>query len=103
MDAPPPLSPDVLAALPPAVVAVLQWQAEQIGVLTARVAQLEAHLGKNSSNSSVPPSAAHPHAKALRPPPKSQRHPRGHPPHRKHQRALIPTEDCEQVVPCVPT
>jgi transposase len=103
MDAPPPLSPDVLAALPSAVVAILQWQAEQIAVLTARVAQLEAQLGKNSSNSSLPPSAGHPHAKKLPSKAKSQRQPGGQPNHPKHQRALIPTDDCQQLVLCVPT
>jgi len=68
MDARQALSPDVVAALPPAVVAFMQCQAEQIRVLTARVAELEAKLAKDCSNSSLPPSTAHPHAKCHRAP-----------------------------------
>jgi transposase len=103
MDAPVPLCPDVLAALPPAVVALIEWQAEQIRRLTARVAELEAKLGKNSTNSSQPPSVTHPHAKPTRSRGKSRR-PRGaQPGHLKHERELIPTEQCQAVVPCLPT
>jgi transposase len=103
MDAPQPLSPDVLAALPPTVAAFLQWQTEQLRVLTARVAELEARLGKDSTNSSLPPSATHPHAKPPRPKSQARRPPGGQPGHAKHERALIPTEQCQEVVPCVPT
>ncbi len=52
------LTPEVWAALPPAVAALLGWQAEQIRILTQRVAELEVKLGKDSTNSSLPPSAA---------------------------------------------
>src|SRR5438874_13224218 len=103
MEAPQALSLDVLAALPPAVVAFLQWQAEQIRALTARVAELEAKLGKDSANSSLPPSAAHPHAKPPRAKRPSRRSPGGQPGHAKHERALIPVEQCQAVVTCRPT
>jgi transposase len=107
MDAPPSVSPDVLAALPPEVLALIEWQARQIRILTARVAQLEAKLdalvGKNSTNSSKPPSASHPHSKPPSAKPKSGRARGGQPGHAKHERALIPTEDCQNVVRCVPT
>jgi transposase len=103
MDAPTALSPEVLAALPPAVVAFIQWQGEQILRLTARVVELEAKLGKNSTNSSKPPSATHPHAKPPQSKPKSQRPRGGQPGHAKHERELMPTEQCQEVVPCVPT
>jgi transposase len=103
MDAPATLPPDVLASLPPAVVAFIEWQTRQIERLTARVAELEAKLGKDSTNSSKPPSASHPHAKPLSPKPKSGRPRGGQPGHAKHQRALIPTEQCQDMVPCVPT
>ena len=49
------------ASLPPSVVAFIQWQTEQIACLTARVAELEAKLGKDSTNSSKPLSTSHPH------------------------------------------
>jgi transposase len=103
MDAPSPLPDDVLAALPPAVVAYIQWQSAQIVLLTARVAELEAKLGKNPTNSSKPPSSTHPHAKPPQSKPKSPRRPGGQPGHEKHERALIPTEQCQEVVPCLPT
>lgn len=103
MDAPAQLSPDVLAALPPAVVALIQWQVEQIRRLSARVAELEAKLGKNSTNSSKPPSSAHPHAKPPQAKSKSPRQRGGQPGHAKHERELIATEQCQSVVPCVPT
>src|SRR6202007_2610821 len=97
------LPPDVLASLPPAVVAFIEWQTRQIERLTARVAELETKLGKDSTNSSKPPSASHPHAKPLSLKPKSGRPRGGQPGHAKHQRALIPTEQCQDMVPCVPT
>jgi transposase len=100
---PPPLSPSILAALPPAVVALLHWQAAQIDRLTARVAELETRLGRDSTTSSRPPSADHPHAKPIRPKPKSKQSPGGQPGHPKHERALIPAADCQAVVPCRPT
>jgi hypothetical protein len=75
MDAPPP-PPNVLAALPPGVVAFIHWQAAQIERLTARIVELETRVGKDSSNSSKPPSKAHPHAKPLRSKSQSKR-PRG--------------------------
>ncbi len=97
------LTPEVWAALPPAVAALLGWQAEQIRILTQRVAELEVKLGKDSTNSSLPPSAAHPHAKPPRPKPKGRRRPGGQPGHPQHLRALLPTDQCQQVVRCVPT
>ena len=102
MDAPPTLPADVWDSLPPAVIALINWQAEQIRVLTARVAELEAKLGKKPTNSSKPPSTTHPHDKPP-PKPKSARKRGGQPGHDKHERALIPIEECQEVVPCVPT
>jgi transposase len=103
MDAPAPLPPDVLATLPPSVVAFIQWQTEQINRLTARVAELEAKLNKNPTNSSKPPSSTHPHDKSATDKPKSKRQRGGQPGHDKHERALIATAECQEVVPCVPT
>jgi transposase len=97
------LSPHVLASLPPTVVAVLCWQAEQIQRLTARVAELEAQLGKDSRNSSKPPSTTHPHAKPATNKAKSQRRRGGQPGPAKHERALIPSDQCQAVIPCVPS
>jgi transposase len=103
MDAPPSVSPDVLAALPADVLALIQWQARQIAQLQREVAELKARLNKDSANSSLPPSATHPHAKPASAKPKSKRRRGGQPGHDKHERALIRVEDCQAVVPCIPT
>ena len=103
MDAPPKVAPEVFASLPAEVIALIQWQAEQIRLLTARVAELEAKLGKNPGNSSKPPSSTHPHDK---PPPaksKSKRSRGAQPGHDKHERPLLPSNDCQFVVPCLPS
>jgi transposase len=109
MDAPPPVSAEDLAAAPASVLALIQWQARQIARLTARVGELEAEvaelkarLNKDSTNSSVPPSAAHPHATPAPARPKSKRNRGGQPGHPKHERALIPVADCQAVIPCIP-
>ena len=102
MDAPPTVSAEVLAALPAEVLALLQWQARQIAQLQREVAELKARLNKGSTNSSIPPSATHPHAKPIASKPKSKRNRGGQPGHEKHERALIPAADCQAVVPCVP-
>jgi transposase len=107
MDASPPLSEADLAATPPAVLVFLRWQSEQIVRLTARVAELEARLarlqGKTPANSSKPPSSTHPHDKPQPKKPKSKLKRGGQPGHLKHERPLIPSDQCQQVVPLVPS
>jgi transposase len=82
---------------------LIQWQARQIVQLQREVAELKARLNKDSTNSSWPPSATHPHAKPFIPKPRSKRRRGGQPGHDKHERALIPAEQCQAVIPCVPT
>lgn len=81
-------------------------EAQQIILaLLARMAKLEAELeilrrqgpGKTPQNSSLPPSTLHPHAKPPRKKRKSKKRRGGQPGHPKHQRALIPTDQCDQV------
>jgi len=107
MDAAPVVAPEVLASLPAEVLALIAWQARRIEHLEARVAQLEAKLealsGKNSTNSSKPPSTTHPHAKPPSVKPKSERQRGGQPGHDQHLRELIPSAQCAAVVPCLPT
>ena len=102
MDAPPSVSPDVLAALPAEVLALIQWQARQIAQLQREVADLKAQLTKNSTNSSVPPSATHPHAKPASPKPQSKRRRGGQPGHPKPERALIPPRSVRPWCPACP-
>jgi transposase len=86
-----------------AVLAVVTTLQAQITGLEARVAELEARSHKDSTNSSKPPSTTHPHAKPPRSSSKSRRRPGGQPGHAKHERDLVPAEQCQAVVPCVPT
>jgi transposase len=86
----------------PAVQAVICALAQQVVALTARVQDLEARLGQNSSNSSNssrPPSSDPPHRKPKRPPPSgpSGRRAGGQPGHVAHHRALVPPARVDQV------
>lgn len=86
---------DLIARQPPEAQAIVR-------LLLAKIAELEARLNKTPRNSSLPPSTEHPHTK---PPPKrdkSRKKRGGQPGHPKHERALIPTEECQTVVECVP-
>jgi transposase len=73
-----------------------------IRLLLAKIAELESRLNKTPRNSSLPPSSVHPHAKPAPPRSASGKKPGGQPGHEKHERALIPTEDCTQVIPLKP-
>jgi transposase len=89
--------PDELAAeMTPAVRAF-------VDALLVRIAELEARLNQSPHNSSLPPSSQHPHAKPAPDRPKSTRKPGGQPGHARHERTLIPTDQCHEMIPCRPT
>jgi transposase len=93
-----PITPEQLAALPPEVRAVVQALVDHY---ERRIAELEAEIArlkKTPRNSSQPPSSEHPHAKPPADRPKSKKQRGGQPGHEKHERALIPSEQCQQVV-----
>jgi len=93
---PEPLIPeDVIARQPPEAQAIIR-------ILLAKIAELEARLNQTPRNSSLPPSTEHPHAKPISEKSKSPRKQGGQPGHPKHERALIPTQDCQQMIPCQP-
>jgi len=95
---PPPVTPEQIAALPPEFRALLQAVIEHY---EQRIAALEAEvaaLKKSPQNSSLPPSTQHPHAKPVKPQSKSHKKRGGQPGHAKHERPLIPTEQCDKVV-----
>jgi transposase len=94
---------DFFAGTPAPVLAYIEQLFAHIEALEARVAQLEAQRGKDSTNSSKPPSTEHPHAKPTKAKPKSPRHPGAQQGHTKHDRLLIPPEQCQDVLACVPT
>jgi transposase len=98
-----PLPPEsFFEGTPPRVRAYMEQLHANIADLHTRIAEIQSKQGKNSINSSHPPSSEHPHAKPTRPAPKSPRRSGGQPGHAKHQRPLLPTEQCQQVIPCVP-
>src|SRR5437762_1381624 len=99
------------------LLAVIEAQAEELGVLraqvvtltgqvvtlTGRVAELTARLGQDSTNSSRPPSSDPPGARAggAAPPP-GKRRPGGQPGHAGSHRELVPPERVDRVVLVLP-
>lgn len=66
---------------------------EQNARLEARIVDLEARLGQNSSNSNQPPSSDTPAERGERPKPQGSGRPRGgQPGHKGHRRELLPPE-----------
>jgi hypothetical protein len=97
-----PITPEQWAALPPEARAVVQAISDHY---ERRIAELEAEIArlkKTPRNSSLPPSSEHPHAKPAGAKPKSKRKRGGQPGHEKHERALIPTDQCQDVIVCKP-
>lgn len=82
---------ELIARQPPEAQAIIR-------ILLAKIAELEARLNKTPRNSSLPPSTEHPHTKPAAQRRKSARKPGGQPGHPKHERALIPTAQCQAVV-----
>ena len=70
--------------------------------LLRRIETLERQLAearKTPDNSSLPPSTQHPHAKTAKPAKsKTKRKRGGQPGHKRHLRALVPTEQCSEVI-----
>lgn len=103
----PPVTPEQLAALPPEFRALLQAVIDhyeaRIVQLEARIVELERQVGRTPQNSSLPPSSQHPHAKPAPAKPKSKKPRGGQPGHTKHERPLLPTEQCDEVEQLKPT
>jgi len=98
---------DVLGRQTPEAQAIIRALLARVAQQDRRIAALEAELAgfkKTPRNSSLPPSSEHPHAK----PPRDKRDKRpgtkqgGQPGHPKHERDLIPAEQCQAVVPLKP-
>ncbi len=72
--------------------------------LIERIKQLEDQVQTlTPRNSSMPPSAEHPHAKPKRKPSRGKRRKQGgQKGHKKHTRDLVPSDECNEVIPCQP-
>ena len=107
------ITEEQIASWPPDAQAVVRLLMAEIAALRLEVAELrteatelraenvdlkkrlERHEGpKTPQNSSLPPSTQHPHA-ARRRKTASKRKRGGQPGHRKYERPLIPTEECD--------
>src|SRR6516162_11743534 len=74
-----------------------------IRALLAKIQQLQDQLNQSPRNSSVPPSTQHPHAKPPRPQSPAARRPGGQTGHPRHERLLLPSGQCDEVIPLKPT
>jgi transposase len=89
---PPPLPPDVFDRLPPEVQAYIRY-------LEARLADLEARINQNSSNSSKPPSSDGPSVKPAPPQKPTGRRRGGQPGHPKRSRSELPPDAVVELRP----
>ncbi|MEZ5940852.1 MAG: IS66 family transposase [Planctomycetaceae bacterium] len=92
------ITEELIARQPPEAQAIIRLLLAQIAELRAELAALK----KTPENSSLPPSAQHPHAKPPRNASKSKRKRGGQQGHNKVERALVPLERCTEVVTCQP-
>jgi transposase len=73
-----------------------------IRALLAKIQELQDRLNQSPRNSSSPPSTEHPHAKSPRSKSRVTRRRGGQPGHPRHQRPLLPPEQCADVIPLKP-
>ena len=97
----PQLPPEVFAELPEAVRAHITALEQIIRTLSAQVAELTVRVGKNSSNSSRPPSSDPPHAKPAPPKKPSGKQRGGQPKHPRNDRPLLPPDTVHELRPSV--
>jgi len=97
---------EIIARQPPEAQTIIRLLLARIAELQAEVARLKAELAglkKTPQNSSLPPSTQHPHAKPAAEKPKSKKQRGGQPGHAKHERPLLPTDECVEVHQLKPT
>ena len=94
---------ELIARQTPEAQAIIRLLLAEIQELRSQVQELQSQLLKlTPQNSSLPPSSQHPHAKPTPPKKKSQRQRGGQPGHPRHQRVLIPSTECREVIPLRP-
>ena len=99
-----PMSPELWERIPAEAQAIYLEMVETIADLQRRIELLEARLGRNPQNSSLPPSSEHPHSKKPIPKRKpSGRKRGGQKGHTKHQRTLVPPEQVTEAITLRPS
>ena len=101
----------LIARQSPEAQGIIRALLAEIVVLRTQIAGLRAELdelrrqikGKTPQNSSLPSSTQHPHAKPAQQKPKSKKKRGGQPGHKKHERPLVPTSECDAVQELKPT
>jgi transposase len=100
----PVITEEIIARQSPEAQAIIRLLLAEIAVLKARIEELERQVkGKTPQNSSLPPSTQHPHARPQPPKHKSKKKRGGQFGHEKHERPLIPTDQCDDVQTLRPT
>jgi transposase len=105
------ITEEIIARQPPEAQAIIRLLLGRIAELEAEVGELRARIedlerrmkGKTPQNSSLPPSTQHPHARPQPPGRKSKKKRGGQAGHTKHERPLIPADECDDVQPLRPT
>jgi transposase len=98
------ITDESIARQPPEAQAIIRVLLAKIAKMEVEVEELRQQVqSKNPKNSSLPPSTQHPHAKPASRKRKSKKKRGGQAGHPKHERPLIPTEDCDDVEPLRPT
>jgi transposase len=92
------IPPDIQAAL----WVVIEGYEQRIAMLEAELVALKTRVNQNSQNSSRPPSSDGPEVKRRPPQEPSGRKRGGQPGHPPHRRVLVPLEQVQVVVPCLP-
>jgi len=96
------ITEEIIARQPPEARAIIRLLLAKIAELEARIAELERGR-KTPQNSSLPPSTQHPHAKPAPRKRKLKKQRGGQPGHKKHERPLIPSDQCDEVQPLKPS
>ena len=100
----PEITEKIIARQPPEAQAIIRALLADNADLKARIEALERQAkGKTPQNSSLPPSSQHPHARPQPPKRRSKKKRGGQPGHEKHERPLIPTDQCSDVLTLKPT
>lgn len=95
---------ELIARQPPEARGIIRALLAEIAALRAELDDLRREVkGTTPQNSSLPPSAQHPHAKPTAKKSKSKKRRGGQPGHAKHERPLVPTDECDEVRSLKPT